>query len=421
MNFKQSRLALLTNKHLEIAKRDLTPLIWIAYSGGLDSTVLLHVLANDPSIPANKLKAIHINHGLSPHADQWVTHCQQVCEQLNIPLVVKNVQGKPKSGESIEAWARDQRYQIFEKHPGQNDVLCMAHHADDQAETVLLRLMRGAGTPGLAGMPAERALGKGKLIRPFLTHSKADLRQYAEKQDLTWIEDESNTHIQFDRNFVRHEVLPLLQQRWPKAVEKLNQTAQHCQQDNQVITQWANKILSSSDLTEGSVTLDLTLLQQYSQAEQALLIRHWLKTLGQLYPTQPWLQELHNSVINAKPDAKPMLKLGAGEIRRYRTKLYWIPASAGMTKKVAPYCIPWEEGITIPDYPNPITKALLIERGLNPDKTDWNQLMVCNRGGYPHPSKLKKVFQASGTPPWQRDQTVIIYDNQEQKILILLY
>ena len=177
----------------------------VAFSGGLDSTVLLHLLAHlakTQSLPA--LSAIYVHHGLQAAADAWPQHCQSVCDALGVPLQVVHVQVQP--GASLERAARDARYGAFVEATQTNEVLLTAQHRDDQAETLLFRLMRGAGVRGLAGMPRERALGRGHLLRPLLDVSRAELEAYAAEQQLHWIEDPSNQDCQFSRNYLRHQV-----------------------------------------------------------------------------------------------------------------------------------------------------------------------------------------------------------------------
>lgn len=177
----------------------------IAFSGGLDSTVLLHLLANlakTEKLPT--LDAVHVHHGLQAAADAWPAHCQSVCDALGVPLRVMRVQ--VRAGASLERAARDARYQAFSEVVGAGEVLLIGQHRDDQAETLLFRLLRGAGVQGLAAMPMQRALAGGHLLRPLLRSSRAQLQAYAEEHQLTWIEDPSNADPRFSRNYLRHRV-----------------------------------------------------------------------------------------------------------------------------------------------------------------------------------------------------------------------
>ncbi|HDQ9214135.1 TPA: tRNA lysidine(34) synthetase TilS, partial [Pseudomonas aeruginosa] len=186
----------------------------VAFSGGLDSTVLLHLLAQlarSEALPA--LSALHVHHGLQAAADGWPAHCQAVCRSLGIPLRVERVQ--VAVGGSIEQAARDARYRAFQANLGEGQVLLTAQHLDDQAETLLFRLLRGAGLRGLAAMPASRPLGGGRLCRPLLGVSRAELEAYAQTHRLDWVEDPSNQDPRFSRNYLRREIMPRLASHWP--------------------------------------------------------------------------------------------------------------------------------------------------------------------------------------------------------------
>ncbi len=184
----------------------------IAFSGGLDSTVLLHLLASAEALPP--LSAVHVHHGLQSAADTWPSHCQSICDRLGVPLRVMRVQVQP--GASLERAARDARYRAFTEVIGAGEVLLTGQHRDDQAETLLFRLLRGAGVRGAAAMPVHRPLAGGHLVRPLLDVSRTELVAYADEHQLKWIEDPSNADMQFSRNYLRHRVIPTLTERWPK-------------------------------------------------------------------------------------------------------------------------------------------------------------------------------------------------------------
>ena len=187
----------------------------VGFSGGLDSTALLDLLVQlSRSEQLPPLMAVHVNHGLSPNADAWQLHCEQVCRRLGVPLESRRVEVS-NSGKGVEAAAREARYAVFEELLEPGGVVLLAHHLDDQVETFFLRLLRGAGTQGLSAMPANRALGRGILYRPLLEFSRDQLRDYAAQRQLEWVEDESNAQSGPKRNFLRREVLPLVEQRWP--------------------------------------------------------------------------------------------------------------------------------------------------------------------------------------------------------------
>ncbi|MCK5361071.1 MAG: tRNA lysidine(34) synthetase TilS, partial [Gammaproteobacteria bacterium] len=201
--------------------------VYLAYSGGLDSHVLLHALSALAESYPFSLLAIHVNHSLQPESNDWATHCQKVCDDIGVSLVIKTVTVSLDQGESLEAAARDARYAaLAEVLPAHG--LCMtAQHGNDQSETLLLQLLRGAGVHGLASMPRIRSLSRGKLLRPLLSYSRDELHTYAVKHELNWLEDPSNQDSRFDRNYLRNEILPALRQRWPGMDKSLSRSARH--------------------------------------------------------------------------------------------------------------------------------------------------------------------------------------------------
>ena len=203
-----------------------------AYSGGLDSSVLLHAVAK---LPAITLRALHINHGLHTDADAWAEHCAAFCRALDIELEVVKVDVEKNAGKGIEAAARSARYKAIASHIQDDEVLLTAHHLQDQAETVLQRLLRGSGSQGLAAMRASSSAHGFKHTRPLLSVSKAELKAYADSEQLGWIEDPSNNKTDFDRNYLRHEIMPLLEQRWPQAIAALAHSAELLAEEHQCL------------------------------------------------------------------------------------------------------------------------------------------------------------------------------------------
>lgn len=229
--------------------------ILVAFSGGLDSTVLLHQLVQwREQQPDVTLRAIHIHHGLSSHADSWVTHCEAVCQQWQVPLVVRRVQLQDE-GLGIEAQARQARYAAFAQalHPG--EVLVTAQHLDDQCETFLLALKRGSGPAGLSAMGERSSFAGTQLIRPLLGETRAALEQWAKRYALRWIEDESNQDDVYDRNFLRLRVLPLLQQRWPHFAEATARSAALCAEQERLLDELLAEDLAGCITADGALQL----------------------------------------------------------------------------------------------------------------------------------------------------------------------
>lgn len=301
----------------------------IAFSGGLDSTVLLHLLAslaNTETLPP--LSAVHVHHGLQPAADAWPNHCQSVCDSLGVPLRVMRVQVQP--GASLEQAARDARYQAFTEVVGVGGVLFTGQHRDDQAETLLFRLLRGAGVRGLASMPGYRPLAGGHLVRPLLSLSRGELQAYAHEHQLKWIEDPSNADPRFSRNYLRQRVFPLLTARWPQAVSSLARTAEHLSEAQQLLDELARMDLRSADQPSAFAwlplpSLSLAPLCELSDVRQRNVLRYWLMPLTRLPDSDHWAGWY--SLRGAKIDAQPLWRLADGELHRCGARIWWLPRS----------------------------------------------------------------------------------------------
>ena len=298
----------------------------VAFSGGLDSTVLLHLLASTEHLPP--LNAIHVHHGLQATADAWPSHCQSICDRLGVPLRVMRVQVQP--GASLERAARDARYQAFAEGVGAGEVLLTGQHRDDQAETLLFRLLRGAGVRGLAAMPLHRDLAAGHLVRPLLAVSRAELQAYAHEHQLTWIDDPSNADPRFSRNYLRHRVFPVLTERWPQAVSSLARTAEHLSEAQGLLDELAQMDLHAADQPSSFPwlplpSLALAPLRELSDARQRNVMRYWLAPLTRLPDSDHWASWY--SLRDAKRDAQPLWRLADGELHRCAERIWWVPAA----------------------------------------------------------------------------------------------
>ncbi|WP_395608853.1 tRNA lysidine(34) synthetase TilS [Pseudomonas sp. B22129] len=301
----------------------------IAFSGGLDSTVLLHLLAdmaNTETLPP--LSAVHVHHGLQAAADAWPLHCKSLCDSLGVPLRVMHVHVQP--GASLERAARDARYQAFAEVTGAGALLLTGQHRDDQAETLLFRLLRGAGVRGLAAMPVQRPLAGGHLVRPLLGVSRNELQAYAREHQLKWIEDPSNADSRFSRNYLRHRVFPVLTERWPQAVSSLARTAEHLSEAQGLLDELAQMDVLAADLPSPFPwlplpSLALTSLRELSDARQRNALRHWLTPLTRLPDSDHWAG--WRSLRDAKGDAQPLWRLADGELHRCAERIWWLPTA----------------------------------------------------------------------------------------------
>ncbi|MFB3077641.1 MAG: tRNA lysidine(34) synthetase TilS, partial [Lysobacterales bacterium] len=272
----------------------------LGLSGGLDSVVLLHLLCElrkQENLPP--LLAVHVNHRISDNANTWSKYCQRLCKKLDVELEVRSVEVVPgKRGP--EAAARDARYQIFEELVQENETLLLAHHLDDQVETFFLRLLRGAGTQGLSGMPAQRRLAQGELFRPLLGFQREQLQEYATGHKLQWVEDDSNANTQLNRNYLRRQVLPLLEQRWPgyrrsvmRGVDAIREA------ESQLREQQGDRLRGATGEDFGEATLQLSALHELGVEDSSRLLRSWLKQLDLPNPGRDQLREFLQQLAQA--------------------------------------------------------------------------------------------------------------------------
>jgi tRNA(Ile)-lysidine synthase len=382
----------------------------VAYSGGIDSHVLLH-LCHTAGL---SVRAVHIHHGLQAEADHWDIHCQDVCSNLGIAYTCIHVDADPVSGESPEDVARSARYRALETELRKDEVLLSAHHQDDQAETLLLQLMRGAGPAGLASMPLIKPFGSGYHLRPLLGFSQQLLTAYAEQQNLTWVDDPSNADTSFDRNFVRKEVMPKLMQNWSNVNEALSRAAGLQQDALEVIEAMACIDLAAVS-TQQRNNISISKLRQLSAVRQYNVLRYWISTAGYDKPRRNILQEIIESVIPAAEDATPLVLWGNTEIRRYQDSLYVLPA---LSSHEIHHVYAWDG--EQPLFIHPLNLELRLEqtlaKGLQQDAVA-RRLTVCFRQGgeqlrphgRQHTHSLKKLMQEAGIPPWQRNRIPLIY------------
>ncbi|MGH8441942.1 MAG: tRNA lysidine(34) synthetase TilS [Nevskiaceae bacterium] len=386
--------------------------VWAAFSGGLDSTVLLHRLRHG-GLP---VKALHVNHHLQPAANRWVEHCRTVCTQLDVPIYILDVKVDPNDAEGPEAAARRVRYDAFQSVMRPGDCLVTAHHQDDQAETVLLRLLRGAGVAGLAAMRTHVPFAGGTLWRPLLRHSRAALRDYAERHALSWIEDPHNLDPRYARSFLRNEIFPRFAQRWPQAIELLARTAEHCGDAVELLDQAAAADLETAVIPAkraeraraGIQSLSVQRLLALPKARRSNLLRYWAAQGGFETPPFDALSRLEHEVLRARPDSAPQLAWGGTELRRFRDSLYLMarlaPAPAPGT------ALEWDGRA---DLKLPPGCGEL--KALKPARAELPLRVVFARGGErlkPVGSRytrtLRNLFQEEAIPPWIRERLPLV-------------
>jgi tRNA(Ile)-lysidine synthase len=293
--------------------------IFIGYSGGIDSHVLLAACAKLTEFKL-KIIAVYIHHGLQQEADDWAIHCQKTAKLLNVSFLVVRVNAHANQGESPEEAARNARYSEFKNLIGENDVLLIAQHREDQLETVLLQIFRGSGLRGLAGMPEKMPFGSGILLRPLLNISKEMINAYALENELVWIEDPSNQSTIYDRNFLRQEIIPQLKQRWQSLDKTVARTATHCAEAEMLISK-CTQAKFETVFDPDDATLNIPPFRNYSNVEQRLILRHWFEHLNLKMPSQDFVQRILNEVVLARPDRHPVLHKKGITICRIGRKL----------------------------------------------------------------------------------------------------
>ncbi len=382
------------------------PKLLLAYSGGLDSSVLLHLLYQVKKSLPFQLSAQHVHHSLSPNANAWVDFCAEACAKLNIPLIISKVKVEKNSGLGIEATAREARYQALKNTAA--DFILLAHHQDDQAETFLLQLARGAGVKGLAGMAAVN----NAWLRPLLDAPRSALLQYAKQHNLTWIEDESNANTQFDRNFMRHAILPALQKQHPAIQTTISRSAQHMAEANDLLDEIAAQDIAACS---NDSQLNLLLLQQLSQARIHNALRWWLAQNGCDLPSTVQLKQITQQLFFAKTDAMVKIKVSnSHSLQRYRNYAFLqknveaVPATNLLWQG--------EEVIDLPDgsrliFTQTLGQGFAINRVPNIKlRIQYRQGGERFRPDLGRPSRsLKTVLQSCEIPPWQRLHLPLIF------------
>jgi tRNA(Ile)-lysidine synthase len=425
--------------------------IVVAYSGGVDSHVLLHALhsARQEAKLDFQLSAIHIHHGLSQHADQWQTHCQQVCTQLDITFQTANVSVKALPRQSLEAQAREARYNKLIELAPVNSQVVLAQHQDDQLETFLLQLKRGAGPKGLSAM--NRAwvlhcpLQPGKQVRfyrPLLDTKQRVILDYAQQHDLKWCEDESNQNTDFERNFLRHNVLPILQNRWPEISGSVARSAALCAEQQCLLDEICHEKLKH--IKASATSLHLPALKQLSQSWLHQLVRFWLSELNLQSPPLAVLNQLRPEVLEAAEDATPILQWNGSQFRRFNQQLFVIRAN--LEKVIINKTWQGEKNIKLPYNMGNLTftqvNNVLTNRELTNDaqtndaqtnsaQTDnITQLsvnpdlgpIIIRTGGYSakfkpagsrHSKPIKQWFKQWKVAPWLRDPVLLVIQNEQ--------
>lgn len=436
----------------------------IAYSGGVDSQVLLHALAllKAQGKISQAIDVCHINHGLSENSRHWQIFAEQQCQALKLPFLCIGVDVDTEAKQSIEALARDARYQALQGYAPKDAAILTGHHLDDQSETFLLALKRGSGLKGLAAMKPTMALGEHTLARPLLTLTRAEIVAYAQHNKLEWIEDESNQDLQFDRNFLRHQVMPILAQRWPSVAHTISRSAQHCQEGQVLLDELAEQdyqaiCLAGEDKAEDfycqAPHIAITGLMGLSRARFNNFLRYFLTKQQCLMPSSEQLSQVY-SQLHAPADKCPAIKVGDKWLRRFQQYFFLMDNLAdvssetylldnllhGLTSSVIGSTTELVLGDNIgkllftltPEKSDKAKKneSLQLDKNIEPKGKKQLRLALPKTGqqvsiqfSHQNPKclpdyrqqrrPLKKVLQELQIPPWQRQRIAFLfYDEQ---------
>jgi tRNA(Ile)-lysidine synthase len=398
----------------------------IAYSGGLDSSVLLRLARDYASRHGMTLFAFHIHHGLSPNADAWEVHCRRECERLGVMFDARRVQLMKRDESGVEEAARISRYAALGDLCRAHGVplLLTAHHQDDQAETVLLQLLRGSGVAGLAGMEmantAPDLLGDGELVmaRPLLAVSRAELEEFAASEGIAYIEDESNADTRYARNALRHRVMPSFAGYFPGFQQRIARSAQHAQSAQRLLNELAAQDLAQCQ--EGEC-IDISRLRLLSTDRIDNLLRYWFASRGVRMPATAWLAEMRAQLLDARADARLCVTHADCHIRRHRDRVFLVPRRADESF-AAPLAFRWngESQIEFAPYRGSLHFEEA-EEGVDADWLRRQDLLIRHRSGgerlKPAPNRptrsLKHHYQALDVPAWERERLPVVTAGQQ--------
>lgn len=388
----------------------------LAYSGGVDSHVLLHLLANWPQAERPKLNVIHIDHGLNPDSARWASHCKKTVEGLGLSCEVIKVEVTQVNELGLEAAARQARYQAFKQRLTDQDCLLTAQHQQDQAETVLLQLFRGAGVRGLSAMKAVTDLAGLMVVRPLLNVTRDAIVAYAKHYQLAWLEDPSNGDVSLNRNFLRHQVMPLLVERWPALSATLSRTAAHFGDAQQLLDELAQADLRAAEVDWVAASVSISGLRRINRQRCANALRYWLHRLGFQAPSTVHLERIINEVFNAAEDRQPLVHWHSVEVRRFQQRLYAMTTDDSQPQTLEIFDT---REIAISNNMNLHWQAhagagmslQIIQSGLSLRYRSGGEKIQL--AGHACHHSLKKLFQQWQIPAWRRQHIPLLFAGDE--------
>ncbi|OOG60032.1 tRNA lysidine(34) synthetase TilS [Rhodanobacter sp. C03] len=381
----------------------------VAFSGGPDSTALLHALAQLPEARTRGLRALHVDHGLHADSAAWAAHCERFCATLALPCEVLRVRVDTSKGEGLEAAARDARYTAFATHLHEGEWLLLGHHREDQVETVLLKLLRGAGPDGLGGMRALRPFERGQLWRPLLGLSRRQLRDYIEVHALDCIDDPSNTDIRLARNHLRHEILPLLLRYWPHAADSILHSAALCHTAADALrSQWLTAFNLLHDPATGS--LDAAGWLALDPALREPLLDHWLHARNLPVPTTAQRRQIERQ-CSARTGQLPCIRWAGAELHIWKQRLWALPPARTIDSdwhtcwNGEPLPLPDGGQLSLTEASTRLAEPLSVRLRQGGERI--------KPAGDAHTRELRHLFQQSQLPPWHRNVCPLLYAGDE--------
>jgi len=413
------------SRSTDLAERiegEITPLlpphssILVGLSGGVDSVVLLHLLQNLSLRTSWQLSALHVHHGISPNADQWSDFCAELCTLLRIPLSIEHVDIAPLRSHGIEAAARKLRHEALAKQ--QCDFVALAHHADDQAETMLLQLLRGSGVRGASAMTQLSKYDAGpSMVRPLLHCSRQEIIAYAAEHQLKWIEDESNADEFYPRNFLRHRIMPVLEEKFPAYRSTMSRSAAHFAEASMLLDELAEQDALQA-IAEG--TLAVSALRKLSHQRGKNLLRFFLKTKGVQMPRTLRLDDMLHQLCVARDDAAVCISCGGYDVRRYLDRVFVHTSLGDFDRNTV---LEWRGESTL-DWPALNARLRFIKtcgQGISLEKLQREPVSFRMRQGgeslrpevRASARSLKNLLQEHHIPPWQRARLPLLYSGDE--------
>lgn len=394
---------------------------WIACSGGMDSIVLLHLFYSIKNKISQDIEVLYVNHGLQKEADDWAEFCKGQCQQYEIPFAQLQITESCPKGESIEAWAREKRYALIDKVMSKNDVLFTAHHQDDQVETFFLQALRGAGPRGLASMPIIKKRENYFHARLLLNYSRDDLKYYAEENKLIWQEDKSNFNSRYDRNYFRHKLAPVIEERWPAYRETINRLIDNQKEYKALLDEVAFSDIKLAQ-NKNINSLDLDVVKKLSLERQKNIIFVWLKELNLKTPGSRNIEKIISDVIYSTIEQSPCVNWENVEVRRYKNIVY---ASKKIKEHDTNAEYNWEPETVLNISDETLVAKSELGKGVSKLKMKGADFIVRYRQGgekihpsdYSHSTTVKQLFQERAVLPWLRDRIPLIYINGELVVI----